>query len=492
MALQENKHLKKDIAVGALWVSFLRLSYRLIGLISTVILARLLAPEDFGVAAIAMSIFFLINTFSKFGFETVIVQHKNPLPSHYSTAWTFNLTFGLIAALIMASLSGYVGRFYENPDLIYITLVISLLFLLNGIKNTGVVDFQKNMTFDKEFKLHIIPKFISFFITIGLAVYFRNFWALVIGNVVLKLLEVINSFLMHPFRPSFTFKNGKELFGFSKWLMINNLLTFFNTKSPELILGKIISPHAAAIFNLSAEIGKMATSEIIANLNRAIYPGYAKVSSDLLSLQEVYKDSIRAIALIALPLGTGVALTSSFIIPIMLGDQWLEAIDPLICLSLGGAINALKSNSNYIYFSLGKPKISTFELVIRAIFFISSFYYLVNLYGVKGAAYSFLLTAILMFFLSNIILKFVLKLSVIEQIGLYVKPIISTIVMALSVVIGLEIISSGNNILNLVMATVIGGFSYMMAIVFIWFITGKREGPDNDLIQLLKLKLKKD
>lgn len=488
---KEDKSIKKAIAIGAVWVTALRLTYRFIGLVSTIVLARLLAPEDFGVAAIAMSIFALINTFSRFGFETVIVQHKNPVAEHYSTAWTFNFLFGIVAALLLVVLSKYIGDFYDNSDITYVVMTISFLFLLNGVKNTGVVDFQKNLTFEKEFKLHIIPKFISFFITIGLAVYFRNFWALVLGNLVLKTLEVVNSFAMHSFRPSFTFKKGKELFSFSKWLIINNMLTFLNTKSPELVLGKLITPHAAAIYNLAAEIGKMATSEIIANLNRAIYPGYAKVSSDLVKLQGLYKESIQVIALIVMPLGVGVALTAPYIVPIMLGDQWGEAIDPLIYLALGGAVNALKSNSNYIYFSLGKPRISTIELATRALVFISSFIYLVNLDGVLGAAKSFLFTAIAMFFLSNIILKFVLKLGVVEQMSLYFKPLLATLIMALSVNWGLKIITVDNNILHLATATIVGGLTYFLSIGAIWIITGKKEGLEKNAINLLKRKLRK-
>lgn len=488
---KEEKNLKKAIAVGAVWVTFLRLAYRFIGLISTVILARLLAPEDFGVAAIAMSIFALINTFSKFGFETVIVQHKNPSSEHYSTAWTFNMLFGVLAAVLLALFSTYIGEFYENPDIAYVTVVISLLFLLNGVKNTGIVDFQKNMTFDKEFRLHIIPKFISFFVTIGLAIYFKNFWALVVGNVVLKALEVANSFIMHSFRPTISFKRGKELFGFSKWLMANNMLTFLNTKSPELILGKIITPHAAAIYNLSAEIGKMATSEIIANLNRAIYPGYAKVASDLMKLQKLYKESIRAISLIVMPLGVGVALVSPYIVPIMLGDQWSEAIEPVIYLALGGAINALKSNSNYVYFSLGKPRIATGELLVRAVVFIGAIVYFVNESGVVGAAQSFLLTSIVMFFVSNAILKVVLKIPLRDQISLYIKPLVSTLIMAATVSFIIDTISFNSVVLDLALAVISGATSYIISVAVVWLVTGRKDGLEKSALNILRAKLKR-
>ena len=140
------------------------------------------------------------------------------------TAWTLNLIFGVCACLVLGTLSFFIGDYYDEPKLVLITLIVSSMFLLNGLKNIGVVEFQKQLTFDKEFKLHIIPKFVSFFITIGLAIYFENYWALIIGNVVWKAMEVANSYLMHEYRPSFSFARTKELFDFSKWLMISNFL----------------------------------------------------------------------------------------------------------------------------------------------------------------------------------------------------------------------------------------------------------------------------
>ncbi|MFK5893285.1 MAG: lipopolysaccharide biosynthesis protein [Pseudomonadota bacterium] len=479
---EENKDIRKEIAVGAAWVTMLRVLYRLIGLVSTVILARLLTPNDFGVAAIAMSIFALMNAFSKFGFETVIVQHKNPTYEHYSTAWTFNFLFGFFAAATLALSSGYIGEFYNNVDITYIAIVISSLFLLDGLKNTGIIDFQKNMDFDKEFKFYIVPKLICFFITLALAIYLRNFWALVIGNVILKLLEVVNSYLMHPLRPRFTFSKGGELFGFSKWLMVNNFLNFLNDKSPELVLGKIISPHSAAIYSISAEIGQMTTTEIVANLNRAIYPGYSKVSDNLSKLRNLYQDTIKVIALIAFPLGVGVALVSPYLVPIMLGPQWLDTIEPIVYLALGGTINAVRSNTNYVYFSLGKPRISTAELALKSIIFISFFAYLIEDGGALGVAKSFLYTAAIMFFISNIIVIYVLKISFMDQIKLYIKPALATIVMFISVSWTMTNIVIGNMVIDLILAVLSGVFSYVISVGLIWIATGKQAGVEKQII----------
>ncbi len=485
------KELKRAMAVGAAWMMALRVSYRLIGLVSTVILARLLTPDDFGVAAIAMSVFALVNIFTQFGFETVLIQRKKFNVDDYNTAWTYNLLFGFASALVLFFSSEYIGQFYDNKDIEHVTIATSILFILHGLRNIGVVDFQKNLTFDKEFKLQIVPKFISFFVIICLAFYLRNFWALVIGGIVLKAMEVVSSYLMHPFRPSFSLRKSKDLFGFSKWLFVNNVLAFIDTKSPELILGKLMSPHAVAIYSLASEIGKLTTGEVIANLNRAIYPGYAKVSSDLQKLRDLYMDSVRVIALIAMPLGTGVALVSAYIVPIMLGDQWLVAIEPVVYIALGGSVTALKSNSNYVYLALGKPQIGTAELFIRGMIFVPLMVYLMDINGVVGVAQSFLITSILMFFVSIFILKAVLHISVYTQLKLYVKPLVATLVMALFVGMFTTQFAAGNQLISLLFAVVIGVVSYVGTVLLVWLILGKADGFEKQAMDVCMARLRR-
>lgn len=483
---ESKRSLHQSIAVGAVWMMLLRISYRLIGLISTIILARLLTTDDFGIAAIAMSIFALINTFSQFGFETVLIQKKEVSFDDYNTAWTFNFIFGVLAATLLFLLSPWVGEFYGNVDLEYITQVISILFLLHGVRNIGVVDFQKNLTFDKEFKLHIIPKFISFFITIALALYYENYWALVIGNVVWKTIEVMNSYLMHPFRPSISFTKSGELFSFSKWLIANNFLNFTNNKSPELVLGKIISPHAAAIFTLASELAQMSTSEVISNLNRAIYPGYAKVSHDLPALRELFQNSIRVIGFLVMPIGIGVALVASYIVELVLGGQWIDAVEPLKYLSLGAAIFALKSNVNYVYFALNKPRISSLELCLRATIFVGLMLYLIGENGVVGATQAFLISSVVMFVVSNIILTFILDISFTQQMRLYLKPLLASVLMAVCVKSYLLFFTQDILLLDFTLSVLIGVVSYVVFVFLIWFVTGRKEGIESQALKVIR------
>lgn len=482
------KTLTQAIALGAVWVTGIRMSHRIIGFVSTIILARLLTPDDFGIVAIAMSFYSLASIISRLGFQTALIQNQDAGVDHYNTAWTLNALVGVVMTMVLFGMSGFAGDFYDNDDITSVLLAISPLFFLEGIKNIGVVDFQKEMTFDKEFKLIVIPKFISFFVTLGLALYFLNFWALIIGNLFWKVLEVIASYWMHPFRPRISFVKSRELFSYTKWLMINNVFAFVFHSLPELLLGKLVSLRSAGVYALSYEIGLASTTEIVANINRAIYPGYAKVASNLQNLRNLYKDSIKAISVIALPLGVGVSLVATDLVAVFLGDQWGDAAEPLIYLALGGCIDGIGSNVAYIYYAVSKPRLSTLELALKAVITVTLLFYLIPLNGVVGAAQSYLIGASVSFLISWCILRVILKLPIYQQFLLYVKPIIACLIMA-AVVMFFKQRWLLEEFQALAVYGSIGAATYILTIYLMWRLHNKPPGIESQIFGFIGSKL---
>lgn len=389
--------LNKNIAIGTLWLLSLKFLVRGMGIISTLLLVRLLAPEDFGLNAIAMSIFSFIEIFSRFGFDTVLIQKQNVSRSHYDTAWTFNVLFGFFSFTCVFFSSSVISSFYSNENLNNILLCISFLFLINGFMNIGIVDFRKNFTFDKEFKLHIIPKVIGFLVTISLAFYFKNYWALIVGTLVWKVAICFFSYSLHPYRPRFSLSKTKELFNFSKWIFVGNYIDFINTKSPELLVGKLLSAKAAGLFSIGAEISNFATSELVSNVNRAAYPGYSKVAYNPIELEKLYLNVMKGISFWAIPAGIGLASVSQSLVPVVLGAQWADSAEIIEYLALGSLLFSLNSNTVYIFLAIAKPQISIFVSTVRVLIFIPLIIVLIHLNGYVGAAQAVLISSFITF-----------------------------------------------------------------------------------------------
>ncbi len=182
------------VANGALWMLALKAATKMIGLISTILLARLLTPEDFGLIAIIMAFFALIEVFGNFSFDTVLIQKKDADRAHYDTAWTFNFIFGLSACSFVFVGSDWIAEFYGDSRLDRIAVALGFLFLISGAQNIGVVQFRKELAFNLEFKFQLIPKILSFFVTIALAFWLRSYWALIWGALVWRFLVVAFSY----------------------------------------------------------------------------------------------------------------------------------------------------------------------------------------------------------------------------------------------------------------------------------------------------------
>ena len=478
--------LNEQVAKGVIWTMGLRITVRAVAFVSTVILARLLTPEDFGLVAIIMSFFSLIDIFGDFGFDTVLIQKQNATIDHYHTAWSFNVTFGVVSCITVIGLSGIISDFYGNTKLQPIMLALSLLFLFNGFLNIGVVDFRKNMTFDKEFKFQIIPKLISFFCTIGLAFWLRNYWALVIGALVWKSCILINSYILHRFRPKFTFSSGKDLFNFSKWLIINNFLNFVNTRSPEMIIGKILSPQATGLFTIAQEISTIPTVEIAATVNRASYPGYSKISHQPEKLKDLYINIMSSISLIVIPAGVGVASIAGTLVPVVLGAQWHESIVLVQYLAIGGLLLALNSNTGFVFIAMGKPKISCVMDFLRILILIPLLIGLPMLYGLEGVALATLWTTMVTFCMYSSVIHLKLKIPWRRILTLHFRPATASIAMWLCVKASQPLLYELYNqkeILVLISMVFIGVFVYGLSILLLWIFAGQPWGPERKIIE---------
>jgi lipopolysaccharide exporter len=482
--------LNSKIAKGAAWMVALKASMKVIGLLSTIFLARLLDPEDFGLIAIIMALFAMIEIFGNFSFDTVLIQKQNATPADYNTAWSFNVSFGIVACLVVALSSGMVADFYGDPRIQPVMLSLSGLFLISGFQNIGVVDFRKNMTFEKEFRYQLAPKLISFFVTLGLAFWLRSYWALVFGSLIWRLLVLISGYVLHDFRPRFTFSEGRHLFHFSKWLMINNVFFFLNNRSPELIIGKILSPQAAGFFTIAQEISTMPTSEFAANITAASYPGYCKVSHLPVELKKIYLVVMESIAFFVLPAGVGIALLAHVLVPVVLGPKWIDSIPLIQLLALSGTLIAMSSNTGSVFMALGRPQVSTMMGLLRVVILIPMIFWLSSTAGLNGVAQAILGTSLILFLVSNGLIHFGLKVPFLSILRVYARSAGGTLIMAASV----HWLSSALGRIHLadfiVLATLVlaGIFSYAFGVLALWALSGYPVGPESKIFAILSRK----
>lgn len=259
-----------------MWTIGMRVASRAIGLVSIVILARILVPEDFGLVAMATLFAAAVEMLGYFNFEVWLIRNQDWKRSHYDTVWTLNLIRALLTGGVIVALAPVAASFFGQSRLESLVYIIGITTFISGFQNSGVIEFQKELRFDKDFVMLFLPRLIGTVVTIALALSLRNYWALAIGLVATAGCRVITSFVLHPYRPKLGLQDWGDALAYSKWLLANNVLKFFYRRTDVIVVGRIGGTEATGIYSLAFEIANLVTSELITPLRRALVPGFAK------------------------------------------------------------------------------------------------------------------------------------------------------------------------------------------------------------------------
>ncbi|NOX77180.1 MAG: lipopolysaccharide biosynthesis protein [Gammaproteobacteria bacterium] len=421
--------LNKKMAKGAAWMMLFTFTQRSLGIISTVILARLLIPEDFGLVAIAMSIFAALEIMGAFSFDLALIQNQKASRQHYDTAWSFNVLYGIFAAIALVLLAEPTAIFFEEPNLDGIMYFLSLATLIQGFENIGIIAFRKELNFRKEFNFLITKKIISFLVTVSLAFTFKNYWALVAGIITSKFAGVLISYMMHSYRPRFSLAKSAELFHFSKWVLINNVLIFLNIRGIDLLIGKTAGAQSLGLYSISYEISNLPTTELVFPITRAVFPGYAKMSGNLATLRKGFLDVFSLITLFAIPVGSGIAIMADPIVQFFLGEKWLDSIPLIQALAVVGIFRALQANTGAIYLALGVPKIITYLSIFNIILIYPTIAWALTTSGVLMAAWAIAAVALVSMPINFIVLARNLQLNLMQLINRLWRPVASSLFM---------------------------------------------------------------
>jgi len=487
-----NSSLGGPMARGAAWMVTARWCVRLIGLGSTLILARLLTPEDFGLVAIATSAFAVLDALTDSRFGTALIKYQDATTAEYDAAWTFNILRGLFLAAVTAAAGPVLGYFYKDPRLVNIALVIACVAVIQGAFNIGTIDFSKNLRFDLDFKFLVFNKLLSSATTAALAFAFRNYWALIVGNLAGNVFGLVLSFVLSPFRPKLGFSAGRRLFGFSVWLMAGNAVTSVGQQMTNIILGAFVPAREVGIYYVGRDLGTMVTGELVTPISRVLFPGFSKITGESRRLLEAYQRSIELLCAIGLPLGIGFALVAREATLILLGEQWIEAIPVIQTIAVLTSINLISSGSSSILPALGRTK-QVFQINLASVLLaLPVITFLSFRYGLTGALVANAIGGVFWAWTHIAAVARALSISAWDQVAQSWRSFASTAFMAIGVfALGTELGGEANIWISLASKVLLGAVLYPACHLALWFLCKRPPGPERLLMDALaQLRLK--
>jgi O-antigen/teichoic acid export membrane protein len=326
-------------AHGANWMIAWRFANRVLGLVSMLVLLRLLAPEDFGLITLAFSFSQALETFTALGVEAQIIRSRNPDRDLYDTAFTFNALRAALVALIVALGSGPVATWFGEPRLHALLLAIAAYVFLKGIGSIRTVAFQRDLAFHKVFILQMVPRLVQIVANIVFALLLRTYWAIIIGTFAAGISGLVLGYVMAPYRPRLTIVAWRELLGVSVWTWLINVALVLRDRTEMAIIGRSFGAVAAGLYAIAVELASLPVTELVSPISQVAMPGFAAGLREQ-GISQAGTAFLRVTALtvlLAVPMGVGTSLVSGPFISLVVGQRWTDAA-PLMALVAIAAI----------------------------------------------------------------------------------------------------------------------------------------------------------
>ncbi|MCB1722102.1 MAG: lipopolysaccharide biosynthesis protein [Chromatiaceae bacterium] len=336
----------------------MRWTDKLIGLLSTLILARLLVPDDFGVVAQASLVIGLLDVLTDLGVAASLIQNARATQHHFDTAWTIRLGQFLLAALAAVLIAPLAGDYFHDERVVPVIQLMCISLVLAGLENIGVITFQKEMRFGLDFRFMFLKRLAGFLVTVTLAFLWRSYWALVVGAISGRLVGVVISYSMHSMRPRLSLAEFQSVFGFSQWMLIRNIGNYLNNQYHRILVGGRSSTSVMGAYSLASEISAMPSTEVLSPLNRVLFPAFVKVKDQPDEFKRVFLLAQGVQALLAIPASVGLALVANEAVVVLLGEKWLSAVPFVEILALTYLVPAIATTPGYVLITLGRVRLN--------------------------------------------------------------------------------------------------------------------------------------
>lgn len=310
--------------MGSLLLVMQSFADKAVGMISTLILARLLTPEDFGIVAIATLVTGFLDSFTTTGFQQYLIVKGEVKKSDLNTAWTINMLLKSSVALLLIMAAPWVGEYYDESRLSPILWLAAFNIMLASIWNPGTVLFSRNQDYLPRVKLIVTAKVISAIFTVACAYIYQSYWVLIIGQTVAIAIKVVGSYIIHPHRPRLQLVNYKDQLKFSGWLMPQSMLGYGKTQIDTLMVATRFGAEVLGGYHIVKYLALIASSHVLQPLTQPLLRQLASIQENKPYFAMQSNVCVIVSALLSAPIVIIMMNNHQELTRFFLGEQWLD------------------------------------------------------------------------------------------------------------------------------------------------------------------------
>jgi len=350
----------RNKTVGALlWSAVERFGQQGVRFLTTIILARLLTPEDFGVLGILMVFIIVAESVVNNGFGTALIQKKTVTEDDLTTAFVISVVVAALLYGIIFASAGAIARFYGQPQLELFTKVLAVVVLLDAFVVIQRVQFERQLNFRRLSNITVVSTLLSGAVGIGLSVYGAGVWSLIAQLIAQKVFLIVFLWYHSIWVPRGSFEIGsfQRLFSYGWKLQVSGILDSFFRNLHALIIGRYFAVDLVGYYMQAKKLKDLPLHNLSAVVGKVTFPAFSSIQDDLRRLKRGYRQSITMLVLVAFPLVVGMFVTAPRLIPVVLGDQWMESIPFFRMICVVGLLYVLQASNMNILKVTGRTDI---------------------------------------------------------------------------------------------------------------------------------------
>lgn len=449
---------------GSLWSYLSFFSGKLLNFLTTVILARLLVPEEFGVVALCTAAIQYLDILNTSGIDSALIARRDKIEEAANAAFLANLALGVFSFLAAWFSAPLFAEYFNSPSVTDLFRVLAISLPISGIRLVPDALLQKNL----QFRIKLIPE-ISRNITKGVTSVILAYlgygpWSLIWGVIVGESSAMVLSWILARWKPGWKFDRqvSLEILKYCVHVIMVDISGAILNNVDYLIVGRRLGAVALGLYTMAYRVPELVIRGINLVVAKVSMPILARMQSDWDALRSVYFGYIRYISLFTLPVGFGLALVSSYFVETFFGVKWSESATPMSLIAIALAVSSIGYVPGVLYKAVNRPDILNRVALIK-IPFVIVILIVGSFWGINGVATGQILFAVVAMVIDSIAVSRVINFSLTEMAQSVLPSIIASIIMVC--VTGLsEAFLQLNGWIGLLVIALLGAVSYLIAL----------------------------
>ena len=451
---------RKIVVSSLIWRFAERCGAQGVSFIVGLVLARLLAPEDYGLIAIVSVFTTFINIFIDSGMGGALVQKKNADDIDFCSVFYFSILFSIVIYIAFFFLSPLLASLYDAPQLVPVFRVMGITFLISGIKNIQITFIQIRMAFKKFFYANLGGSILSAIIGITFAYLGYGVWALVAQSLTSNLFGAIVLWVTIKWKPKllFSFSRLKSLISYGWKLLTTSLISTAYSDIWQLIISFLYVPADLAFYNKGNHFPDLIIKNVNSTIDIVLFPAMSKTQDEKDKLKAITRRSIKTSTYIMAPLLLGLAICGEAMIKLLLTDKWLPCVPFMQIFCIVYVFYPLTTANHNALKAMGRSDLVLKLEIAKSIFGLVALLVTMK-FGVIAIAFGFLATNLFTQFIKAFPNKKLMGYSYFEQL----KDILPSIALAtaMAVIVGLVLLLKLSPLVTLLIQVPLGAVIYI-------------------------------